>query len=137
MSKELSLEDFSLFERASHGGYSYPTSFPNENILVLTKAYLSVSKKAGEFIGLNKDSQIILAERQGVLYLAILPFDSKISGYGRLKGKKHDHIIDCFTVSKKLMDKIHPACYILLDPIIVSGMDFYELELFKEFRIKT
>ena len=136
MDKKLSLNDFSFFEKSACGGYSFAANNPNKRIVVLTKSYISVSKKASDFLHLKKDSKIILALKDASVYMVVLPMDSKIKGFEKLKGKTFstEFTYGAFSTPIKIKEEIYPAVYTLLDPIYISGMDFYKLDFFKELR---
>lgn len=126
--KELSLDDFNLIERLSNGMKRTYSLYKDVNLIGVTKTVVTIGVPSVNFLKCKKDDRCILLEKQGVWYLAILPFDSKIKGY------KLNHpssgggilIFNCNANERGLSI----GYYNLIEPIYVNGLDLFELEQF-------
>jgi hypothetical protein len=131
MSKEFSLKDFDLYQKMNASGASHIfKEYVNTPLLNFTKAYVVISDAGCKKIGINKESRIITANKDGVLYVVNLPFDSKLLGYKKMAQK--GLINPTFTINSKMKHKFKIGIYEILEPIFVSGMDFFELKFFEK-----
>ena len=131
MKNELSLKDFDLYQKMIASGVSH---IFQENIdlplINFTKSYITISDSACKLIGITKESNIITASKDDVLYLVNLPFDSKLMGYKQMINTRLRNPM--FSINGRMKHKFEIGVYQILEPIFVSRMDFYELEFFKK-----
>jgi hypothetical protein len=130
MEKKFNLQDFELFQKmAATGAVHAFNEHPDLSLINITKSYITISNTAVKQIGLKTDSRIITADKDGILYLVCLPFNSQLSGYKRLKDTRLSYPV--YSINYKMKSKFNTGIYEIVDTIFVSGLDFYELKFFK------
>jgi hypothetical protein len=125
--KKLSLEDFELFERIAESMQRTFTVYPNIPLISIKKGGIGFGKNSINYLQLNKNSRILLLKKEGIIYIAVLPFNSKLNGYTVQKtGTNNLH--SAFKTAKRGFEC---GYFKLLPPIFVSELDLYELEPFE------
>ena len=127
--KDLKLDDFNILEMLTNGvkgTYSLHSETP---IISIAGTVTGVGKKAIEYLRAKVDDRVVLLEKQGVWYIAILPFDSKIKGYKVSMTSKKNNSLFIFNCRAKERG-LSVGYYKLLPPIYVGGIDLFELEPF-------
>lgn len=102
-------------------------SYPEVPLMSVMNIGVGFGKKAIEYLRLDKKSRIIFIRIEEVYYLAILPFYSKIEGYGVFEQGKNN-IICNFKAHERGFEI---GYYKLLEPIFELDMDLFELERFE------
>jgi hypothetical protein len=124
--KKLDLSDFECFEKLTESAQRTFTLYPEIPIISIKKGGIGFGKTAIDFLQLTKNSSIMLLKREQVNYLAVLPFDSKFSGYAvQLAGLNNMHC--SFKAEKRGFEH---GYFKLKEPIFVSGLDLYEMQPF-------
>jgi hypothetical protein len=125
--QKLSLEDFELFERIAESMQRTFTVYPNVPLISIKKAGIGFGKNSINYLQLNKNSRILLLKKEGVVYMAVLPFDSKLNGY-TVQNVGANNMHSAFKTTKRGFEC---GYFKLLPPIFVSNLDLYELEPFE------
>lgn len=121
---------FELFERMTNGRCnSLYSQNPEIPIILITKTTINFGKCAYEKIGLNEKNRYILAKKDDVFYISILGIDSKIKGYK--VNQVSPQVMR--SSSKTFIERgVVEQAYKILDPILINGVDWFELEIFTD-----
>lgn len=126
--KKLTIDEFEIFEPLSAGSVQSYSKHPDEPLIGFSKSHMGLSKKALEFIRATIKDQVVILNKNGAFYLAVISLTSKIKGYNLFTATGGTCVYANFKIEKRGFDV---GYYKLLDPIYVGGLDLFELEPFE------
>lgn len=109
-------------KRKSYGVYRL---WPELPIIKVNKWRISFSDKAYMKMGLTKDSEVLFRKYKNKFFISEVPSNTNVIGNQVLICKRGGR-------PSTLKDKfgIPVDAYVILDPVFINGVDWYELELF-------
>jgi hypothetical protein len=131
--KELKLSDFDIYTRLNEGMQQTFSLFPDIPLLSMVHAGVGFGRAAIDYLKLDKTSRVIMLKKDGSIYIAVLPFYSKLNGYNIFATGKNN--LSCCFKPKSRGFKV--GYYEILKPIFVSELDLYELKEFDRLTLKN
>lgn len=131
--KEIDLSEFDIYERDGSGACGYVSLanlHPDKPIITINKFVVTISKCVQDKIRVKKGDYVVFSRREGIEYMAVVPMDSKMAGYKVGSTNKSKSLyVSAFKIIK---NKFKVGVYVLLEPIFVGGIDWFELEPFED-----
>ena len=123
--KEINISEFEILQRHTSGA-KHLGKFIGKPLVFLNNSVGSMNDDASKKLGAKNSDAVVFAKRNDIMYVAVLPFDSKIRGFIlKDRGSKSGTLF--FNISK--VYKYDKGIYEILESVYSGGIDWFELEL--------
>lgn len=126
---KLSDSDFEIFESYGRRGSAFVLAkekYPKSKLVSIGKNIIVFDPKTSDFLKIEVGTPCVLAKKDDIWYLAVLPFDSNLKGY--LAQKLQSGMLFINLPNRTSLEK--GVCEIN-EPQHIRGIDWYELEYLK------
>ncbi len=118
--------EFTVFENTrGWAGTRLAKRFKDVPFVTIGKIRSAISVLAQKKLSVRKGDQVVFANREGKIYMAVLPMDARIKGY--IVTNLANTGVLYVNVKSATVRGLEKGVYEIIEPVYVKGIDWFEL----------